>query len=125
MQQRNLIRGSYFAMNHTPRLSPDGDFKPFSVADLKANAAETARYLKLIANERRLLILCALAVHGESTVNALSEEIGLGQSAMSQHLARLRADRLVDFRKDGQMAYYRIADRRVEALLGCLKDIFC
>ncbi|MEQ8658076.1 MAG: metalloregulator ArsR/SmtB family transcription factor [Hyphomicrobiales bacterium] len=91
---------------------------------LNINAAETATYLKLIANERRLMILCLLAAKGEATVSFLSQSISLGQSAMSQHLARLRADNLVDFRKDGQMAFYRIADERVEELLVKLQDIF-
>ncbi|MGD1888507.1 MAG: ArsR/SmtB family transcription factor [Cohaesibacteraceae bacterium] len=91
---------------------------------LELNAAETANYLKLIANERRLMILCLLAAKGEATVSHLSQAVSLGQSAMSQHLARLRADKLVDFRKDGQMAFYRIADERVENLLLTLQHIF-
>lgn len=93
-------------------------------AALEINAAQTANYLKLIANERRLMILCLLATQGEATVSFLSQSISLGQSAMSQHLALLRADNLVEFRKEGQMAFYRIADERVEALLLTLKDIF-
>ncbi len=105
------------------------DQTPFAAATsghgaLDINAAETASYLKLIANERRLMILCLLAAKGEATVSFLSQSISLGQSAMSQHLARLRADNLVEFRKEGQMAFYRIADERVEALLLTLQDIF-
>lgn len=88
------------------------------------NAVEIASYLKLIANERRLMILCLLAAQGEATVSFLSKSVNLGQSAMSQHLALLRADNLVDFRKDGQMAFYRIADERIEPLLQTLEDIF-
>lgn len=88
------------------------------------NAVEIAGYLKLIANERRLMILCLLAAQGEATVSFLSQSIDLGQSAMSQHLALLRADNLVEFRKEGQMAFYRIADERIEPLLQTLKDIF-
>ncbi|MBV6657798.1 MAG: helix-turn-helix transcriptional regulator [Devosiaceae bacterium] len=97
---------------------PDGD-------PLAINTSETAQYLKLIANERRLMILCLLAAKGEATVSFLSQSVSLGQSAMSQHLARLRADNLVDFRKEGQMAFYRIADERIEALLLRLGEIFC
>lgn len=105
------------------------DQTPFSHAGtavdaLDINPAETAQYLKLIANERRLMILCLLAVKGEATVSFLSQSVSLGQSAMSQHLARLRADNLVEFRKEGQMAFYRIADERVEALLLTLREIF-
>lgn len=88
------------------------------------NVVEIASYLKLIANERRLMILCLLAAQGEATVSFLSQSIDLGQSAMSQHLALLRADNLVEYRKEGQMAFYRIADERIEPLLQTLKDIF-
>lgn len=91
---------------------------------LEINTAETASYLKLIANERRLMILCLLVTQGEATVSFLSQSISLGQSAMSQHLALLRADKLVEFRKEGQLAFYRIADERVETLLLTLKDMF-
>lgn len=91
---------------------------------LSFNPSETAQYLKLIANERRLMILCLLAAKGEATVSFLSQSVSLGQSAMSQHLARLRADNLVEFRKEGQMAFYRIADERVEALLLKLSELF-
>ena len=107
-------------MNDQTPLSAQAD----GSAALNINAAETATYLKLIANERRLMILCLLAAKGETTVSFLSQSISLGQSAMSQHLARLRADNLVDFRKEGQMAFYRIADERVEDLLLKLQDIF-
>ncbi|MEM6383613.1 MAG: metalloregulator ArsR/SmtB family transcription factor [Pseudomonadota bacterium] len=91
---------------------------------LQINTGLTAQYLKLIANERRLMILCLLAAKGEATVSFLSQSVSLGQSAMSQHLARLRADNLVEFRKEGQMAFYRIADQRVEELLLRLGEIF-
>lgn len=70
------------------------------------------------------MILCLLAAQGEATVSFLSRSVDVGQSAMSQHLARLRADNLVEFRKEGQMAFYRIADERVETLLMTLKNMF-
>ena len=104
--------------------TPISNKPPFSDGTFTIDTAETASYLKLIANERRLMILCLLAAKGEATVSFLSQSVSLGQSAMSQHLARLRADNLVEYRKEGQMAFYRIADERVESLLLTLQTIF-
>jgi DNA-binding transcriptional ArsR family regulator len=59
------------------------------------------------------------------SVNALADVVGLSQSALSQHLGRLRDDGLVAFRRDGQTLHYRIADGRAVRLLKTLKQIFC
>jgi len=88
-------------------------------------AYEAARLLKLLANEKRLVILCFLATRGEMPVGALVEALGLSQSALSQHLAKLRRDRLVLFRREAQTLYYRLADPRVVRVLGVLEEIFC
>ena len=88
-------------------------------------AHEAAQLLKLLANEKRLVILCFLATRGEMPVGALVEALGLSQSALSQHLARLRRDGLVLFRRESQTLHYRLADRRVMRLLGVLEEIFC
>jgi DNA-binding transcriptional ArsR family regulator len=87
-------------------------------------AQEAARLLKLLANEKRLLILCFLATCGEMPVGALVEALGLSQSALSQHLAKLRRDGLVHFRRESQTLHYRLADPRAVRVLGVLKDIF-
>ena len=92
--------------------------------ELQAQAGNAAAFLKLLANEKRLLILCRL-VMGEATVSELCELAGLSQSAMSQHLAKLRSDGLVSGRKDGLQVYYSIADPRCVGLLKTLKDEFC
>jgi len=92
---------------------------------LAARAAEAARLLKLVANERRLLVLCRLASTGEATVGALARSVGLSQSALSQHLALMREDGLVAFRRDRQAIYYRIADPNAARLLETLRTIFC
>ncbi|HEX6962304.1 MAG TPA: metalloregulator ArsR/SmtB family transcription factor, partial [Lacipirellula sp.] len=81
--------------------------------------------LKLLANERRLLILCTLAATGESSVGALADGVNLSQSALSQHLAKLREDGIVATRREAQAVFYRIADRKVARLLTLLKDIYC
>jgi DNA-binding transcriptional ArsR family regulator len=88
-------------------------------------AYEAARLLKLLANEKRLVILCFLATRGEMPVGALVEALGLSQSALSQHLAKLRRDGLVLFRRESQTLHYRLADPRVVRVLGVLEEIFC
>jgi ArsR family transcriptional regulator len=90
----------------------------------EAKAAAAAQLLKALANEHRLMILCRLA-EGEHSVGALVEAVGLSQSALSQHLARLRADRLVATRRDAQTIYYRLASAGAERVLQVLADIYC
>ena len=85
---------------------------------------EAARLLRLLANERRLLILCFLATSGEMSVGALVEALGLSQSALSQHLAKLRREDLVHYRRESQTLHYRLADPRTVRVLSVLKDIF-
>ncbi len=92
---------------------------------LEAKAEEAVAMLRLLANEKRLLILCKLAGHGEMSVTALSEAVRLSQSALSQHLAKLRADGLVRSRRSAQTLYYRVGDPRVAKLLETLQDIYC
>src|SRR5215469_13967480 len=88
-------------------------------------AYDAAQLLKLLANEKRLVILCFLATRGEMPVGALVEALGLSQSALSQHLAKLRRDGLVLFRRESQTLHYRLADPRVVRVLGVLEEIFC
>jgi DNA-binding transcriptional ArsR family regulator len=95
------------------------------LAGLEERADEAANFLKLLANEHRLLILCHLAATGEMTVSALADAVGLSQSALSQHLARLREDGLVAFRRDAQTLHYRVTDQRAVRLLKTLKQVFC
>jgi DNA-binding transcriptional ArsR family regulator len=94
-------------------------------AALEARAAEAAALLRLLANERRLLVLCTLIADGEANVGSLAERVGLSQPAMSQHLARLREDGLVATRRTGTTIHYRIADPRVATVIKSLKDAFC
>jgi ArsR family transcriptional regulator len=92
---------------------------------LEEKAAEVAGILRALANERRLMILCKLVEWGEATVNSLAENVGLSQSALSQHLAKMRAEGLVAFRRESQTLWYRIADPRVEQLFATLHHLFC
>lgn len=82
---------------------------------------EVAGILRSIANERRLQILCTLVQRREANVKALAEAIGLSQSAVSQHLARMRKDGLVSYRRERQTLWYRIADPRIERVLETLQ----
>jgi DNA-binding transcriptional ArsR family regulator len=88
-------------------------------------AGRAAQLLKLLANEQRLLILCHLSAAGEMSVNGLVQAVGLGQSALSQHLAKLRADDVVQYRRDGTTLYYRLTDARAAQLLDTLRGLFC
>jgi DNA-binding transcriptional ArsR family regulator len=92
---------------------------------LARQAGAAAQLLKMLANEKRLLILCFLTVRGEMTVGELVGVVKLSQSALSQHLAKLRADGLVEFRRASQTLHYRVADKRALRLLQVLKDIYC
>ena len=92
---------------------------------LEAHAAEAARMLRLLANEKRLLVLCHLAGAGELNVGELMNAVGLSQSALSQHLALMREDGLVATRREAQSIYYHIADPRAAKLLETLRAVFC
>jgi len=96
-----------------------------SVEAFEANAAEVAAVMRALANERRLMILCRLVERREASVNALAAEIGLGQSATSQHLAKMREEGIVAYRRDGQTLWYRIADPRIARILKLLHDLYC
>jgi DNA-binding transcriptional ArsR family regulator len=93
--------------------------------DLADKAGDASRLMKLLANERRLLLMCRLASAGEMCVHTLAEAVGLSQSALSQHLALMRAEGLVAFRRDGHTLHYRVADPAAGRLLAMLKDIYC
>jgi DNA-binding transcriptional ArsR family regulator len=92
---------------------------------LTRQAGDAAQLLKLLGNEKRLLILCFLAARGEMTVGELVVVVKLSQSALSQHLSKLRAESLVAFRRTAQTLHYRVADRRALQMLQVLKQIYC
>ena len=98
---------------------------PDPVSALAERADSVAEMLRALANTHRLQLLCLLAKHGELSVGALVDGVGLSQPALSQHLAKLRDDAIVTNRRDGQSILYRIADPRVEALMGSLYELFC
>jgi len=95
------------------------------LATLQRNAGAAAAMLSALANERRLMILCLLIAERELTAGTLADEIGLSQSACSQHLAKMREEGLVTFRREAQSIHYRIADPNVKRLIATLKTIYC
>ncbi|MEX0753057.1 MAG: metalloregulator ArsR/SmtB family transcription factor [Xanthobacteraceae bacterium] len=95
------------------------------IAELERRAAEAVQLLKLLANENRLMILCRLVAQREMSVGELAAVVELSQSALSQHLARMREEGLVATRRDAQSVYYRIADPNARRLLTVLKNIYC
>lgn len=95
------------------------------IAELERKAAAAAGLLKLLANENRLLILCRLVAAGEMSVGDLVDAVELSQSALSQHLAKMREDGLVATRREAQTVFYHIADPNAARLLALLKNIYC
>lgn len=94
-----------------------------AVRKLEPRAAEAAQLLKLLANDQRLTVLCRLS-GGEMSVSQLGEYVNLTQSALSQHLAKMRAEGLVTTRRDAQTIYYRLADPIAERLIGVLCELY-
>lgn len=87
-------------------------------------ASQASQLLRTLANERRLMILCQIA-QGEKSVGELADLIGLDQSPLSQHLARLRREKIVRTRRESQTIYYALADKNTERLMETLYEIYC
>ncbi len=91
---------------------------------LVENAQQVAAILKQLSNPNRLMILCCIS-SGELTVGDLNAQINLSQSALSQHLAKLRESEIVTTRRESQTIYYRIANQKIKYLLEVLQQQFC
>ncbi|WP_306372990.1 ArsR/SmtB family transcription factor [Ruegeria meonggei] len=93
-------------------------------SDLSQNALEATEFLKAMAHDGRLQILCLL-LSGEKSVGEIQQTFSMRQAAASQQLSRLRLSGLIDARRDGKSIYYRIADQRVSAVVAVLYELFC
>ena len=93
-------------------------------AAMRAHASEAAQLLKALGNEKRLMILCLLA-EGECSVGELNALLELSQSALSQHLAILRDERLVVTRREAQSVFYSLMPGAAFVLIHTLHDIYC
>ena len=91
---------------------------------LEASAGEASDLLKALSNPHRLLVLCQLEA-GEMQVAQLQAGSGLSQSALSQHLARLREDGLIAARREGTAVFYHIANPAALKVIGVLAEIYC
>ncbi|WP_438969804.1 ArsR/SmtB family transcription factor [Methylophaga sp.] len=91
---------------------------------MQEHAEQAAMLMKQLSSPFRLMILCAL-VDAESSVNELNDKVDLSQSALSQHLAKLRQSGLVTTRKEKQTVYYRLAGDEIVKIISVLKDIYC
>jgi DNA-binding transcriptional ArsR family regulator len=92
--------------------------------DIHDNAKLASSFLKSLANENRLVILCALA-EGEKNVGQLEEILGVRQPTLSQQLARLRTDKMVTTRRESKQIYYSICNDDAELVLGLIFELFC
>jgi DNA-binding transcriptional ArsR family regulator len=100
------------------------DLTRFDLSLFEASAGRAATLLRLLANEKRLMILCQLA-DGELAVGDIQSRVGLSQSALSQHLALLRAEGIVATRREGQVIFYRLDDPAAMRVIETLAELFC
>lgn len=92
--------------------------------EMAENAKLATDFLKALAHEARLMILCYLA-SGEKSVKELEDLLSLRQPTVSQQLARLRIEGFIDARRDGKMIYYSIADKRAKVMVEQIYEMFC
>ena len=97
---------------------------PFDPSAMQAHAGDAARLLKALANENRLQVLCLLA-GGECSVGEINELLDLSQSALSQHLAVLREENLVQTRREAQTIHYSLTPGPAAAVMETLHGIYC
>lgn len=97
---------------------------PFDPSAMQAHAGDAARLLKALANEKRLQVLCLLA-GGECSVGEINELLDLSQSALSQHLAVLREENLVQTRREAQTIHYSLRPGPAAAVMETLHGIYC
>ncbi len=104
--------------------SMKSDTEDKAMNPLEAKAEEVAATLSAMANPKRLLVMCTLLT-GEKSVGDLAEIVQLSPAALSQHLGKMRALRLVSTRRDGQTIYYSLASAEVQAVLETLYRVYC
>ena len=96
-----------------------------SISRFRRQSGSAVKLLKSLANEPRLLVLCFLAESGELSVGELVDRVDLSQSAVSQHLAKMRKAGLVTTRKESQTVFYRVSDPKANRVIELLHDLFC
>jgi DNA-binding transcriptional ArsR family regulator len=114
-------------MKHLSNVQPvpaDSWQHPADAGPVPKNARRAADFLKALAHENRLMILCILS-QGERSVSELEAMLSLRQPTVSQQLARLRADGLVTTRRDGKAVYYSLASEAARVIVGAVNEMFC
>ncbi len=96
----------------------------FDLKKIKNNAKMASNLLKLLSNEVRLLVLCNL-VEGSKNVTELENIVKISQPALSQHLAKLKANKIISDKRKGQVIYYSIIDSKAKQILETLYKIYC
>ena len=107
-----------------PRYLIDATEDYLDIDAMISSAHDASSFLKALAHEGRLLILCLL-IEEEKSVTEIEEILSLRQPAISQQLARLRADGLVETRREGKNVFYSLARPEIRALIGVLHQTFC
>ncbi|MGB0506054.1 MAG: ArsR/SmtB family transcription factor [Pikeienuella sp.] len=102
----------------------DDGLEDAEIDQMVENARNATNFMKALAHEGRLMLLCHLA-SGEKSVTELESLLSARQAAVSQQLARLRLEGLVEFRRDGKAIYYRLQDERAKRMLEVVYDMFC
>jgi DNA-binding transcriptional ArsR family regulator len=119
LRRANAIVGEHMELQRQETRS-----RPHELERMVDNAKRASNFLKALAHESRLIILCILA-EGEKSVSELEHELSLRQPTVSQQLARLRADGLVSTRRDGKIIYYNLASDEARTIIGAIYDVFC
>jgi DNA-binding transcriptional ArsR family regulator len=114
---------SIIAPSPENELCSDQEVSP-ELDDLMRNARRASDFLKALSHENRLLLLCFLS-EGERSVTELEKILSMRQSAVSQQLARLRLDGMVNARREGKLVYYSLANEDVRRMIAVIYDIFC
>ena len=104
--------------------NPCVNVKATDLQALEPKADKVAQLLTALGHSKRLMAMCRM-MDDEVSVGALAEAVGLGQSALSQHLSKLRALGLVTTRREGQTIYYRLASDEARELIGTLYRLYC
>lgn len=110
--------------DHDAAAAASGDCAVRPIDEMVEQAQAAATFLKALAHEGRLLILCFLS-SGEKSVTELEQLLGSRQAAVSQQLARLRLEGLVTCRREGKTIYYSLGDPRAAMTIGLMYDLFC
>ena len=97
----------------------------FSFEVFEVQAQKAADFLRTLGNANRLQVLCLLIEHGEMSVGQIHKYTTLSQSALSQHLAKMREEGIVSYRRDAQTLYYFLCDKTVIEIVAVLKANFC